>query len=157
MRCVDIQHKQLCHLIVLFVEAIKTLIRTQKESDSENQTKRMYVLNQSVKVMQWINLFDPQNVNIDDLTLPNELKQLNDYSKQLISEFPQSSNAANKIYKRLRQAQDHVGTDSIETESMRLPLTNEFLNTVNNQGSVQGTMSKVPSVSKIKSQMLPEQ
>ena len=74
MRCVDIQHKQLCHLIVLFVEAIKTLIRTQKESESENQTKRMYVLNQSVKVMKWINLFDPQNVNIDDLTLPNELK-----------------------------------------------------------------------------------
>jgi hypothetical protein len=59
MRCVDILHKQLSHLIVLFVEAMKTLIHQQKESETEKQTRRMYVMQQSVKVMQWINLFEP--------------------------------------------------------------------------------------------------
>ena len=47
MRCIDIQHKQISHLVVLFYEVQKTLISQKKESDVSIQNKRMYIFQQS--------------------------------------------------------------------------------------------------------------
>jgi hypothetical protein len=54
MRCVDIQHKQISHVCVLLNECMKTLIKQHKESKMSIQQKRMYILQQSQKVMLWV-------------------------------------------------------------------------------------------------------
>ena len=41
-RWIDIQHKQISHLVVLFYEVLKTLITQKKESDISIHNKRMY-------------------------------------------------------------------------------------------------------------------
>lgn len=59
MRCVDVQHKHISHIAVLFNEISKTLISTKKESEAAIQNKRMYILEQSNKVLHWIGQFEP--------------------------------------------------------------------------------------------------
>ncbi len=54
----------------------------------------MYILQQGVNVCRWVNDFDPQNVNMVDLLLPNDLKPLNDHSKTLVNEFPKLDQVA---------------------------------------------------------------
>ena len=41
-----------------------------------------------MNVVKWVNSFDPQKVNNEDLKLPKELKQLNEHTKILIRDFP---------------------------------------------------------------------
>ena len=42
----------------------------------------------SVKVCDWVNQFDPANINYDSLKLPTNLKSLNQYSDELVKDFP---------------------------------------------------------------------
>lgn len=88
MRCVDIQHRQISNFVTLFVECLKTLIKEHKESKINRQNKRMYVLKNCMKVLSWINQFNPQNINSKDLQVPYELKNLSNYSKNMIKQFP---------------------------------------------------------------------
>jgi hypothetical protein len=74
MRCVDILHKQVTHIIVLLIEHMKTGLTQQKESQVSIQKKRMFILQSAMKVVSWVNEFNPQNVNDNDLKLPEELK-----------------------------------------------------------------------------------
>ena len=41
-----------------------------------------------MRVVNWINEFNPSNVNNDDLKLPPELKVLEDRTKMLIRDYP---------------------------------------------------------------------
>lgn len=43
------------------------------------------MLEQSQRVQNWVNSFEPQNVNVKDLTLPDELKQLTEHTKRLVN------------------------------------------------------------------------
>ena len=55
MKSIDVQQKQIPQFIVLFVEQLKTLIKSQKETKVSIQNKRMNILQSSVLVMNWIN------------------------------------------------------------------------------------------------------
>jgi len=75
------------HIIVLLVEAMKTLVSQQKESSTSKQNKRMYILQQGMSVLNWVSNFEPQSVNADDLVLPNELKKMSNYTKKLLNDY----------------------------------------------------------------------
>jgi len=100
MKGVDIIHKQLTHIIVLTIEIVKLLFSSNMESEKSKNQKKSFVLKSAVNVCQWIHKFDPQNINNDDLYLPPDLKQLSDYSKQLIEDFPKLDLAAENAYKK---------------------------------------------------------
>ena len=78
MKGLDIVHKQVTHAVVLIIELIKLNINQMSlQSDSEkskHHKSMMYILQQAVNVCRWVNEFDPQNINIEDLYLPNDLK-----------------------------------------------------------------------------------
>ena len=60
-------------MIVLFVEQLKTMIKSANESKVKRQNKRMIVLSNALQVVNWINSFDPQNINNDDLKMPKNM------------------------------------------------------------------------------------
>lgn len=74
MRGIDILHMHIKHILVLFIELGKTIVNQQKESQVSIQGKRLFVLEQSQRVQNWVNTFEPQNVNAKDLVIPDELK-----------------------------------------------------------------------------------
>ena len=88
MRSIDIMHKQITHMIVLLIEHVKTSLTQQKESQVSVQAKRMFILQSAMKVMTWVHGFNPQNINDNDLKMPEDLKQISEYTRQLISTYP---------------------------------------------------------------------
>ena len=54
MRSIDIMHKQITHIIVLLVEFLKTNVKGSKESEVKIQGKRMYILQNAMKVVNWV-------------------------------------------------------------------------------------------------------
>ena len=71
MRDVDIMHKQMTHVAVLLIEIFKLL---------EEKKAAKYLLEQAVTVCRWVHEFDPQHLNNQDLTLPQALKDMEEYS-----------------------------------------------------------------------------
>ena len=59
MRNIDILHKQITHIVVLLIELLKTNVHQQKESQVKIQSKRMFILQNAMKVVNWVNKFDP--------------------------------------------------------------------------------------------------
>jgi phosphoribosyl-dephospho-CoA transferase len=59
MKTIDIIHRQLVHLNVLFVELIKQGIEVKNESKTERQQRAKFLLQQAISVLDWINEFDP--------------------------------------------------------------------------------------------------
>ena len=106
MKGLDIVHKQVTHMIVLVVELIKSCMNSLSVHNDSDKTKHhknlMYILQQAVNVCRWINDFDPQNVNIEDLVLPNELRNLNDHSKSLVLDFPKLDKVAEVALRKYR-------------------------------------------------------
>ena len=113
MRCIDIMHKQIQHIIVILVEFIKTSLSNAKESQVSVQGKRMYVLQQAMKIISWIGEFDPQNVNSQNLHLPSDLKQINDHTRNLMRDFPTSYGGSTLVnnYNRLKQRHASLGNN----------------------------------------------
>ena len=75
------------------------------QSDSEkskHHKSMMYILQQAVNVCRWVNEFDPQNVNIEDLYLPHDLKQLNEYSHTLVKDFPKLDQVAELALRKFK-------------------------------------------------------
>ncbi len=74
MKAMDIIHKQITHMIVLMIEIVKGSMNALSIANDSDKTKHhknlMYLLSQTVNVCRWINEFDPQNVNSEDLYLP---------------------------------------------------------------------------------------
>ena len=60
----------------------------KSESEVTKAQKRKYLLEMSLKVCDWVNQFDPSNINYDSLKLPTNLKSLNQYSEELVKDFP---------------------------------------------------------------------
>lgn len=54
MKAIDILHKQITHIIVLFIESVKASIKNHVDNKKALQKKRMYVLQQAVNVCQWV-------------------------------------------------------------------------------------------------------
>ena len=48
----------------------------------------MFNLEQLVNVTNWISNFDPQNINYVDLSLPGNLRKLDDFSKVAVKDYP---------------------------------------------------------------------
>ena len=49
-----------------------------------------------MSVLSWVSNFDPQGVNIRDLELPNELRKMSKYTKQLLVDFSRNEAARNR-------------------------------------------------------------
>lgn len=73
MRGIDILHKQMTHIIVLFVEYLKNSLKNHFDNEKTKEKKKLELLQYSLSVCNWINLFNPSNINNDDLILPVEL------------------------------------------------------------------------------------
>jgi hypothetical protein len=106
MKGLDILHKQVTHMIVLVIEMIKSgmtqMSITCDSEKSRHHKNQMYLLQQAVSVCRWVNEFDPQNVNIVDLYLPTDLKQLNDHSRTLVKEFPKLDTVAELALRKFK-------------------------------------------------------
>jgi hypothetical protein len=72
------------------VEVCKNFLNVNVENATSRNQKLVFMLEQAVNVVNWINEFDPQNVNFKPLTLPTQLKELDDYSKTATNGFPKS-------------------------------------------------------------------
>ena len=70
MRAIDIMHRQISHVSILLLEVQKQLVNEQNETNASLKQRRLFALEQIVNVMNWINDFNPQNVNYRDLSLP---------------------------------------------------------------------------------------
>jgi len=74
MKALDIVHKQITHMIVLVIEMVKGQMNALSIVNDSDKTKHhknlMFLLSQAVNVCRWVNEFDPQNVNSEDLYLP---------------------------------------------------------------------------------------
>ena len=88
MKCLDIMHRQVTHMVVLIIEILKQGIVTKTESETTRQQRYKFLLQQACSVAKWVNEFDPQNVNSDNLILPAELKNLYNYSDSLVKALP---------------------------------------------------------------------
>jgi hypothetical protein len=93
-------------MIVLMIEIVKGSMNALSIANDSEKTKHhknlMFLLSQAVNVCRWINEFDPQNVNSEDLYLPQDLKTLNDHSKQLVQNFPKVDQVAEHTFRKFR-------------------------------------------------------
>jgi len=55
----------------------------------------MFALEQMVNVTNWIHEFNPQNVNFENLTLPSNLRTLDDYSRIALRDYPRQNRVVN--------------------------------------------------------------
>ena len=63
MKAIDILHRQVSHVIILLLETTKQLINDQNETQAAKRTKRMFIMEQIINVSNWIQDFNPQNIN----------------------------------------------------------------------------------------------
>lgn len=77
-RSTDILHKQIQHLSVILIEILRHETNKYikvKESDQIHENKCLTMLHQCLTVAHWINKFNPQNINTNDLTVPQALRE----------------------------------------------------------------------------------
>jgi hypothetical protein len=55
----------------------------------------MFALEQIVNVTNWIHEFNPQNVNFENMSLPVNLRILDDYSKIALRDYPKQNRVIN--------------------------------------------------------------
>ena len=104
MKSVDSVHKQIKHLVVILVEIMRLSVTAQSETKQSKLNKKMYLLQQSISIGQWINEFDPENINTNDLKLPSELNVFQNYVSETLRELqmttlPQSYNKKEMLKK----------------------------------------------------------
>jgi len=100
MKALDIMHKQAQHMTVLIIEIVKGLMNEKSETEVTKAQKRKYLLEMAVKVCDWVNKFDPSNINYDSLKLPTNLASLNQYSDELVKDFPKVDITAELTFKK---------------------------------------------------------
>eukprot|EP00347_Sterkiella_histriomuscorum_P007561 403348445 len=129
LKSIDILHKQICHQIVLFIELLKLLMNpsnSPQENQKTKEQKKMFVLSQAINVCKWINQFDPENINNEDLILPPELKQLQEHGKHLVMEFPKMDQVADLALRKYKLRDNTL--QKIESVSqMQSPVANSPL------------------------------
>lgn len=73
------------------IECIKQQSTEKKQSEASKSQKQVYLLEQAQTVMQWMQDFDPQNVNHADAQVPPPLRHLTKQANQTTREFPKIS------------------------------------------------------------------
>lgn len=73
MKAVDILHKQLQHLIVVFLEELRIAVNNTNETWKTQTNKRTILLQQTLSIARWAKKFNPENINSYDLSLPPDL------------------------------------------------------------------------------------
>lgn len=91
MHAIDIMHRQIAHLSVLMLELSRLQLNEKNETKTAIRQKRMYMLDQIVNVVNWVQKFDPQNVNLPDFNVPPYLRQLDNLSRTAVADYPKSS------------------------------------------------------------------
>lgn len=104
MKAIDIMHRQMVHLSILLTEVQKQILNQQNESYAAMNTRRLFALEQLVNVTNWIHDFDPQNVNFMNMSLPANLKTLDEYSRVAVKDYPKP----NRIVEVQRDTVDMV-------------------------------------------------
>jgi hypothetical protein len=92
MKAIDILHKQIKHLSVILVEILrKEAMEFSKAPDLEQTIKKnmFSVLQQGLHVAKWINKFNPENINTDDLILPRDLYDFQELVNEALGEIEQ--------------------------------------------------------------------
>ena len=59
MRAIDIMHRQIVHLSILLLEVQKQQLNEQNETTAQLKSRRMFALEQTVNVTNWISEFNP--------------------------------------------------------------------------------------------------
>ena len=60
----------------------------------------------ALKVCDWVNQFDPANINYDSLLLPTNLKSLNQYSEEMVKDFPKLDMTAEVTFNKNKYRDD---------------------------------------------------
>jgi hypothetical protein len=76
-----------------------------------------------MKVVTWVHGFDPQNINDFDLRMPEDLKQINEYTKSLLRDYPRQaylspSNSKGSLLGRLKQRNASAQHDELDFNSL---------------------------------------
>ena len=91
MQAIDIIHRMLAHISVLIMEISRQQLSEEHDPQQAIKQKRMYTLEQIINVVHWIQNFNPQNVNIPDIKVPNKLRNLEKFTKIATKEYPKQS------------------------------------------------------------------
>ena len=59
MNAIDIIYKQLTHAIVLTIEIVRQLLNEAFESAAIKQNKRVFIMQQFVHILSWVQEFNP--------------------------------------------------------------------------------------------------
>ena len=80
----DILHKQMLQMSTVLLEFIKNSVTARHELESEKQQKYKFLLKQQAYLVNWISRLDTQNINQEQLKMPQELRTLHDFSSNLV-------------------------------------------------------------------------
>ena len=97
----DILHKQMLQMSTVLLEFIKNSVTARHELESEKQQKYKFLLKQQAYLVNWISRLDTQNINQEQLKMPQELRTLHDFSSNLVQRLPEFLN--NTVGHRIKQ------------------------------------------------------
>ncbi len=86
MNAIDILHSHTSHLITLIMEAVRAMMKVAAETEQARENKKAFILRQARSVRQWINKFNPKNVNTYEITVPDEMNAFSKYVNENIEE-----------------------------------------------------------------------
>ena len=72
----------------------------------------MFNLEQLVNVTNWISNFDPQNINYVDLSLPGNLRKLDDFSKVAVKDYPKQNRVIDIARESIENLSSAGGTNT---------------------------------------------
>ena len=76
------------HICVLIFEMARQLANEQNETAKALHTKRMFILDQTINITNWVQNFDPSNVNLEDKRVPNGLRGLDNWARGALKDYP---------------------------------------------------------------------
>lgn len=149
MKAIDIIHKQVTHTVVLLIEVVKQLENEKIDSVSLRQNKRIYLMQQLVNVLSWIQELNPQQINYDHLILPDNLKPLHEFAKTAISEFPKAS----KLRTQPRPSVESSQNSYIKSRNTFFPTSNnvdgDSILTISNMKTHEDEFTKDQQIAKL--------
>ncbi|CAI2386643.1 unnamed protein product [Moneuplotes crassus] len=100
MKITDVIHKQVQHLGVMIVEILRNEVSKYshvKESEKTLQNKYNSLLSQSKNIFQWIQKFNPEDINTLDLECPEDLKKFSALISRSFPEINPNLHGINKV------------------------------------------------------------
>jgi len=81
MHAIDILHKQLKHLCVIIIEILRQEVSKYTSNGDtilSKQNKLLTTMYQSISIAKWINQFDPEKADSDEIIFPKNLQNYQD-------------------------------------------------------------------------------